>query len=238
MNQPVKRTSDELKRQVEALLFSKGSRMNSEELGKICRIFDKDKLNLILSELQQDYRQMNSSLVVINEGDFWKLTVREQHVPVVKKVVVETELPKTVIETLAVIAYKAPAKQSEIIDIRTNKAYDHIKMLSELGYITTEKFGRTRLLKLSQRFYDYFEVPPDKLKDKLGKFKPFEGEIKDTEQDSLNKEIHFQDLQNKQKSEDQAILDAINALEAVKKKATDTQNNLEEELSKKDNAQL
>ena len=36
--------------------------------------------------------------------------------------------------------------------------------LKELDFLTSEKFGRTRLLKLNQKFYDYFDVVKDSLK--------------------------------------------------------------------------
>ena len=57
--------------------------------------------------------------------------------------------------------------ESKVIKIRGNKAYDHIKLLKESELITAEKAGRTRLLKLTQKFYDYFDVADQILKDKL-----------------------------------------------------------------------
>ena len=65
------------------------------------------------------------------------------------------------------IAYKNPAQQHEIIKIRGNKAYDHIGILKELDFVTSEPSGRSRLLKLTQKFYDYFDVVADQLKAKL-----------------------------------------------------------------------
>jgi len=39
--------------------------------------------------------------------------------------------------------------------------------LEELGYLTREKKGRSKLIKLTPKFFDYFDVPPDKLKEKF-----------------------------------------------------------------------
>ena len=65
---------------------------------------------------------------------------------------------------MAIIAYKQPVFQAEIIKIRGNTAYDHVKMLRENGFITTEKSGRTRLIKLAPKFYDYFDIVEQELK--------------------------------------------------------------------------
>ena len=79
----------------------------------------------------------------------------------------DSELDKPTQETLAIIAYKNPIFQSEVINIRGNKAYDHIKALKELDFINSEKSGRTRLLKITPKFFDYFDVVEDQLKAKL-----------------------------------------------------------------------
>ena len=71
----------------------------------------------------------------------------------------DTEMTKSVMETLAVIAWKQPIIQADVIKIRTNKAYEHIKELVGMGFVTSEKFGRTKKLKLTQKFLDYFDHP-------------------------------------------------------------------------------
>src|SRR3989338_4733144 len=63
--------------------------------------------------------------------------------------------------------FKNPALQHEIIKIRGNKAYDHIGILKELGFITSEPTGRSKTIKLTTKFYDYFDIVEDQLKNKL-----------------------------------------------------------------------
>ena len=57
----------------------------------------------------------------------------------VRKIVTETELTRSVMETLAVIAFKYPILQSDLIKLRTNKAYDHLVELEKSGYISRQK---------------------------------------------------------------------------------------------------
>jgi len=69
-----------------------------------------------------------------------------------------SEFSKAEQETLAIIAYKQPIKQSVIIKIRGNKAYDHIHKFRQIGLIKAKKEGHTNILTLSDEFYDYFNV--------------------------------------------------------------------------------
>src|SRR3989338_6821799 len=129
---------NELKNKVEALLFSVGKRIDISELAKHVRCRDMEQLTKTLHEIKENYDARNSPMLVVNDGTFWKIVVREKYNPVVKKVVADIELSKTLMETLAFIAWKNPMKQSAIIEIRSNKAYDHLRELERIGFITAK----------------------------------------------------------------------------------------------------
>ena len=150
--------AEEAAKQVEAVLFSSGRWMTEDELSRLCRLKDKSVKEALVF-LSKKYENSDTALELINDKNKgWKLTVRQKYSETVRKVVPQTELNKSIIETLAVIAWKAPVLQSEVIKIRTNKAYDDIKTLEEEGFITKEKSGRTYLIKLSKKFFSYFEI--------------------------------------------------------------------------------
>ena len=128
------------------MLFSVGKTIDINELAKLVRCKDLLQLELVLKELKENYNSRDSPLLVINDGTFWKIVVREKYGHVVKKVVADVELSKTLMETLALVAWKNPVKQSEIIEIRSNKGYDHLNELERIGFITKKKYGRTNRL--------------------------------------------------------------------------------------------
>ena len=157
----------DLKKQLEAVLFSAGRKMAVDELARLCRT-GPATVQQQLQELKNEYESKDSSLLLMDESDGWKLTVKEQYTQVVQKIVADTELSRTMIETLAVIAWKAPVLQSNVIKIRTNKAYDHIAVLEKSGFITRERHGRSQMIKLTERFYKYFDVKtPEEVKEKF-----------------------------------------------------------------------
>jgi len=163
--------TEDLKNKIEALLFSKGNKISNEELSRLTRTPIEEIKNAV-SELKSDYELKGSSLFITEEGDAWKLSVKEPYQPLVQKIVTETELSRTVMETLAVIAWKAPVLQADIIRIRTNKAYDHIGQLEEAGFLLKQKHGRTMLIKLTDKFFSYFDLKnKEAIKDKFRDFK-------------------------------------------------------------------
>ena len=106
------------KNKIEALLFAVAKRIHLDEISTITGIRDADKIKSALSELKTKYDSEGSSMVIRDEGEgYWKLTVKDHYLPIVNKVVSQTELDKPLMETLAVIAWKYPVLQADVIKI-------------------------------------------------------------------------------------------------------------------------
>jgi segregation and condensation protein B len=165
----------DLKKKVESILFAAGRAILLKELQSLLHINEPGLIKETIRELKEDYESKDSPLMILSEDEGWKLTVREGFLPLVRKINPHTELSKTIIETLAVIAWKQPALQSDVVKIRTNKAYDHIAELNRLGFIIKERHGRSFLVRVTQKFLDYFDLPDDKsIKEAFKDFKDIE----------------------------------------------------------------
>src|SRR3989338_7246516 len=188
-----------VKSKVEAVLFSTGHRISLDDISRLCRAKKEDAL-AALKELQREYDEKQSSLMLVEECDFWKLTVRDHLISIVRKIVTETELTRSVLETLAIIAFKYPILQSDLIKLRTNKAYDHLAELEKSGYISRQKHSRTNLIKLTEKFFRYFDLTEEKLKDQFKDFDSIARAIKekDEEVDKLkeDQQKRAEDLKN------------------------------------------
>ncbi|NOZ81377.1 MAG: hypothetical protein GXP63_06935 [DPANN group archaeon] len=148
----------ELQNRAEAIIFAIGKSTELEAIARLVKEKDEKAVKKALESVRERYDRQKSPLMLVEDGSRWKLTVRERYLALVRNIVADTELSRTVIETLAVVAWKNPVKQSDIIKIRTNKAYDHLKELEEMGFITRQKFQRTRIVKLTEKFFRYFEL--------------------------------------------------------------------------------
>ena len=146
-------------RRVEAALFVSGKFMSMKEL---VALTDLNPLLLrdVLRTLEEKYK--DSGVEIIRREDLWKMDVHSDFVYMVNRLATgESEFSKAEQETLAIIAYKQPMKQSILIKIRGNKAYDHVAKFVEMGLINKKKVGHTAEISLSDSFYNYFSVGND-----------------------------------------------------------------------------
>ena len=124
---------------------------------------DKRHTKKALEDIRKDYDERETALMIIQEGNSWKINVREKYLSLVRKVVADTELSKSIMETLAIIAWKTPVYQNEVVRIRGNKCYDHIAELENAGFVTKDKKGRSFVLKTTDKFYNYFDIDQKQL---------------------------------------------------------------------------
>ena len=143
-------------KKVEATLFIAGKFLSLKELVTLTDI-NPILLRRTLQDLSDKYQ--DSGIEVVNKDDLWKMDVAKEHVGIINKLATgSAEFSKAEQETLAIIAYKQPIKQSVVIKIRGNKAYEHIKNFVSTGLLNKKKTGHTSELSLKDEFYDYFNL--------------------------------------------------------------------------------
>ena len=143
-------------RKVEAALFVSGKFMSMKEL---VALTDVNPLLLrdILRTLEEKYK--GKGIEIVRREELWKMDVHPDFTYMVNRLATgNSEFSKAEQETLAILAYKQPMKQSILIKIRGNKAYDHVSKFLEMGLITKKRIGHTAELALSESFYNYFNV--------------------------------------------------------------------------------
>jgi len=166
--------AEALKR-IEAVLFVSGRWISVPELISLTDL-NPILLKQYLDKLRERYNE-GSAIEIYNREDLWKMGVRQEYSYVINKLATgSSEFTKAEQETLAIIAYKQPVKQSVIINIRGNKAYDHIKRFRDIGLVNTKRIGHTLELELSDQFYEYFQINPKAEDiDNIGKIEEEEG---------------------------------------------------------------
>jgi segregation and condensation protein B len=200
-----------VKNKVEALLFSSARRMSIGEISELSGIKDLEAIKKALNELKADYSSRGGSVALVEDGSHWKLNVKDHYLPIVQKIVSRTELDKPLMETLAVIAWKYPILQSEVIRIRHNKAYDHLRQLEEMEFISRTKFGRTRKITLTEKFFEYFDLPSEEARAAFKKVVP-------------------KDVQEKVQQTEAEIQEGEKRLEEIKKKKEEAKKIKEEQI--------
>lgn len=185
--------SEELKKWLEALLFAAGRYMTLGELKTLCAVEEQNLICEAIKELREEYASRLSPLTVIGDHDAWKITVVHDYLDIVEGIMPEMEFDRPLLETLAVVAWRQPILQSEVVKIRSSTAYEHIHDLLEKNFIKREKYGRSFVLKTTKQFSEYFELPGKEAVKKL--FVGIEGELEKS-------------MKRKEKSGDLTVYDA------------------------------
>lgn len=150
-------------KKIEAALFLSARFLSLEDLIMLTDI-NPLMLKELFSRLIEKYNSEDSAIEIVIKENMWKMDVKQEYVSMINKLATgSAEFSKTEQETLAVIAYKQPVKQSVIINIRGNKAYEHVKKFIEIGLVKAKKLGHTKELRLSNDFYEYFHLKDKKL---------------------------------------------------------------------------
>lgn len=144
-------------KKVEAALFISGRFLSMQELVALTDI-NPILLRELVEKLSEKYND-SSSIEIVEKADSWKMDVGAEYREMINRLATgSAEFSKAEQETLAVVAYKQPVKQSVIVKIRGNKAYDHVKKFREGGLIKAKRVGHTLELTLSEDFYEYFHL--------------------------------------------------------------------------------
>jgi segregation and condensation protein B len=89
------------------------------------------------------------------------MQLKPQYVRDVKRLASRQLLTYGPMKTLSFIAYRQPVTQSYLAKVRGNLAYGHVKQLREIGLISEERLGRTKVLRTTPNFADYFNLSHD-----------------------------------------------------------------------------
>lgn len=224
-------------RPVEAVLFTSGSYLSAEEISELAAV-EEEEVPGIIEDLRESYADMDSALTLFEENAKYKMNVVEEYSYVVRSVVSEAELRDALMETLALIAYKAPVLQSDVVEARSARAYTHIKELVDRGFVERERDGRTFRLHITDTFYDYFDVAD---RNELGQVfeavQPPDIEVELDEENDVENQDRFEDflsdrlreVEDRDEDKERAFLQNIDErLERVKEDVDDIDTDVEE----------
>ncbi|MDG1542403.1 MAG: SMC-Scp complex subunit ScpB [Candidatus Thalassarchaeaceae archaeon] len=143
---------------LEAIMFTSGRSMSTDELSKIVDKTSVD-VNTALSELQARIkRRQDSALQLTEVSGRWIFEVRPSLSPHLPESF-RPDTPQRLLPAAALIAYHQPMAQSQLVEMLGQRAYDHVRELANLGLIDRRRDGLTRRLTTTRRFAEYFGCP-------------------------------------------------------------------------------
>ncbi|XFA73686.1 SMC-Scp complex subunit ScpB [Thermosynechococcaceae cyanobacterium Okahandja] len=148
----------ELTMRVEAILYLKAQPLSLSQLAELAGR-EATAVELALIELLNDYAHRQTALEIVEVEGKYSLQLKPRYQDLVQSLV-PVELGIGVQRTLAMIAFRGPIRQTELIELRGSSAYQHIHELIELGFVQRrrESHGRSYTLQVTERFHQYFAV--------------------------------------------------------------------------------
>ena len=149
---------DEKKSRLEAALFPAEEPVEKEEISDILNLGSMGFVEEMIEDYQGDLEEDHRGLELIRTENGYELKVKKDHLEHVSHLAPHQDLNEGQLRTLSLIAYNAPLEQADLVEIRGNRAYQHVKELVNRGFVDKEKDGRTAILNVTDFFLDYFDI--------------------------------------------------------------------------------
>jgi segregation and condensation protein B len=157
---------------IEAILFVAGEPVSIGDLSAALEMSELETMHAV-EEMQKQYDLCRRGVTLKRYGDHVRMETRPEYAPYVERLlqpVQRQSLSQTVMETLAVIAYRQPATKGEVEQVRGVKCDYSIQALLAKGLIQEagrkEALGRPILYVTTDKFLEHFglsdirELPP------------------------------------------------------------------------------
>ena len=147
---------------LEAALYVAGRPLDLKALGSILRTRSKRRVQNLARTLMKKYENRGTALEVLElEDQRFVLQLKAEYSPRVRRLAMKPLLSLGPLRTLSYIAYRQPVPQARVIDVRGHHAYAHLKQLEEQGLIHRERAGRSKVIRTTEFFADYFGLGRD-----------------------------------------------------------------------------
>jgi len=161
--EPIAKTSTVLQQQLcEAALYVSGRPLDLKTIGSVIGARSEEKIRSIARAIAERYAKLDSPVQVLElpDGRF-VMQLRPEFAKHVRKLSNRPLLTPGPLRTLSFIALRQPIAQSHVVRVRGKLAYQHVKQLKEMDLISYDKIGRSRLLRTTTTFADYFNLNHD-----------------------------------------------------------------------------
>jgi len=147
---------------IEAALYVAGRPLDLKTLSSLIEPRSKKKAEKLAEALKKEYTKRDTALEILKLDDKrFVLQLKPEYTPRVRRLSLRPLLPMGPLKTLSYIAYRQPVLQSQVIDVRGEHAYGHLKELEDQGLIVRERVGKSRMIRTTEFFADYFGLSHD-----------------------------------------------------------------------------
>ena len=142
---------------LEAALYVAGRPLDLKTLASVIKTRSKNKAQRLLQKLIETYKGRDTAIEVLAlQDERYVLQLKAEYTPDVRRLALRPLLSVGPLKTLSYIAYRQPVLQTQVIDVRGQHVYDHLKQLEDMNLIARERAGRSKVIRTTEFFADYF----------------------------------------------------------------------------------
>jgi segregation and condensation protein B len=147
---------------VEAALYASGRPLTVDEIAKVAGTTSERKATSMARDVAKAVNgSMQAIEVVEYAGPRFAMQLKAQYTQTARKFATRPLLTRAALRTLSFIAFFQPISSAELVLRRSSAVYQHLKELEDVGFVATEKHGRSKAFKTTPRFADYFGLSSD-----------------------------------------------------------------------------
>lgn len=155
---------EKLKSVVEAALYMANEPISIKDMAKMFST-DEEKVKEVVETFKKELESSEHGIYLLETPRGYQIRVKPRLDPLVRKLTPYKDLSRGLLRVLALVAYKQPITQSEIVKVIGNRTYEYVKTLEGKGLIKTIKQGRTKALIATKEFANYFGLEsPEEIK--------------------------------------------------------------------------
>ncbi|MCW4014974.1 MAG: SMC-Scp complex subunit ScpB [Candidatus Bathyarchaeota archaeon] len=147
---------------VEAGLYVAGRPLDLRTIAGVAGSRSKKKVRKLAKTLVENYKNRDTAIEILElEGERFVMQLKADYTGKVRKLATRPLLSAGPLKTLSYIAFRQPILQTQVIDVRGNHSYGHLKQLEDMELISREGVGKKRFIKTTPFFADFFGLSHD-----------------------------------------------------------------------------
>ena len=147
---------------VEAALYASGRPLSLEEIAKVAGTASDRKAVSIARDIA---KSVNGSMQAVEVAEYsgpkFAMQLKAQYTQTARKFATRPLLSRAALRTLSFIAFFQPITSSELVLRRSSTVYQHLRELEDVGFVASERRGRSKAYKTTNRFAEYFGLSTD-----------------------------------------------------------------------------
>lgn len=154
--------SKEVLAKVEAALYAAGRPLGVDEIAHVAGTSSERKAAAIAREIAKSVNGTLQAVEIVEySGPKFAMQLKAKYTQTARKFATRPLLSRAAVRTLSFIAFFQPISSAELVLRRGSTVYQHLRELEEVGFVLSERQGRSRAYKTTNRFADYFGLSTD-----------------------------------------------------------------------------